>query len=365
MDVAWLPEITSGWAYLSAQIHSHTHNCVYWFYTLFCVSVCARVFLLCVSWRRLPQKTLLPSPHYLLPHSPARSLAQHSLGAPLKRGSCFFVLSLAHWLLLSNSSMTEGWTVAHLIATYTHQSVFLNSKLLRVLQEIKLTAHKKNMKKWLYRDRRTLLFTFEGVIQLFLPLFPPVFHTTPPSSAAHLPRSQQLSPPFFTCLPSTCLQDKHQKLRQSRRFSSFLPSLPTLPPSSSSADSHPSHGHDKDLPKPKGKRPCKMKHTENESGWEEREAGGPEEEENGKVRKKCLYTQKESFTASFMSHRSKLYTPETSSYIRTNVCNPEVGFVLPSTSNVGTWQMLSTVCCYHFYLCTSFPLVREFMQYFI
>lgn len=120
----------------------------------------------------------------------------------------------------------------------------------------------------------------------------------PPSSPAHLPRQpcsaapRQPSPASFTYLTSSRLQDKHQKLRESRRVSSFLPSLPPLPPSSSSSpDPHPFHCHDDDLAKPKGKRPCKTKHTEREtSREEERDGGGTHyEEKSGIVSRKRLF----------------------------------------------------------------------------
>lgn len=113
----------------------------------------------------------------------------------------------------------------------------------------------------------------------------------PPSSPAHLPHQpcgsplRQPSPASFTSLTSSRLQDKHQKLRESRRGSSFLPSLPPLPPSSSSPDPHPFQCQNDDLTKPKGKRPCKMKHTEGETAREEERDGGEtdSEEKNGKV----------------------------------------------------------------------------------
>ncbi|XP_054480143.1 BCL-6 corepressor-like [Anoplopoma fimbria] len=120
---------------------------------------------------------------------------------------------------------------------------------------------------------------------------PRVFHVAPPSSPAHLPRQpcssapRQPSPSSFTSLASSRLQDKHQKLRESRRASSFLPSLPPLPPPSSLPDRHPFRCHDDDLNKPKGKRPCKLKHTEGETGREEEEGdgGGNDDDTSGKV----------------------------------------------------------------------------------
>lgn len=85
-------------------------------------------------------------------------------------------------------------------------------------------------------------------------------------------------------LPSSRLQDKQQKA------CGFLASVPSLPLCSSpSPDSHPPHGHHDDSTKPKGKRPCKTKHTEGETGQEEAEVGGAEDEENGMVRKVSLH----------------------------------------------------------------------------
>ncbi|XP_071335666.1 BCL-6 corepressor-like [Trachinotus anak] len=120
---------------------------------------------------------------------------------------------------------------------------------------------------------------------------PRVFHVALPSSPTHLPRQpcssapRQPAPASFSSLSSSRLQDKHQKLRESRRVSTFLPSLPPLPPSSSSSSSPDPHRfrcHDDDLNKPKGKRPCKTKHT---GGEEERYEGGSDndEEKNEKV----------------------------------------------------------------------------------
>ncbi|XP_051797893.1 BCL-6 corepressor-like isoform X1 [Acanthochromis polyacanthus] len=113
-----------------------------------------------------------------------------------------------------------------------------------------------------------------------------VFHVAPPSSHAHLlrqPSPQQLFPrqpspqkpslrqPYFSCLESSRLQDKQQKLRESRRASTFLPSLPPLPPPFASPDHHHLRCHDNDFDKPKGKRPFKMKHTGGESVVDEDE----------------------------------------------------------------------------------------------
>lgn len=123
-----------------------------------------------------------------------------------------------------------------------------------------------------------------------LPLFLSVFHVAPPSSPAHLPRQpwssvpRQPCPASFTSLTSSRLQDKHQKLRESRRVSSHLPSLPPPPPASSSPVPPPFHCYD-DLTKPKGKRPCKTKHTGGEAAREEErdEGGTDDEEKSGKV----------------------------------------------------------------------------------
>ncbi|XP_026218145.1 BCL-6 corepressor-like isoform X2 [Anabas testudineus] len=109
-----------------------------------------------------------------------------------------------------------------------------------------------------------------------------VFQVAPPSPA-YLP--QQFCSP--TSLTSSRLQNKHQKLRESRRVSSLFPSLPLLPPSSyssSSPDAHPIRCHSDNPDKPKGKRPCKMKHTGGETpvelGWGE---GASDDEKGGKV----------------------------------------------------------------------------------
>lgn len=100
----------------------------------------------------------------------------------------------------------------------------------------------------------------------------------PPSSPAHLQCSsapQQGSPAPLASLPSSRLQ---------QGLCGFLSSAPSLPPSSSpSPDSCPSRCPEDDLGKPKGKRPCKTKHTEGEAGQEEAEVGGAEDQENGMV----------------------------------------------------------------------------------
>ncbi|KAK2917273.1 BCL-6 corepressor-like isoform X1 [Channa argus] len=116
-----------------------------------------------------------------------------------------------------------------------------------------------------------------------------VFHMAPPSSPSCLPRQPCTSAPqqlSLTPITSSRLQDKHQKLREIRRVSSFLPSLPPLPSSSSSSspDPHPLRCCEGDLVKPKGKRPCKTKHTGGEMTMEdEQDEGGSEDENSGKI----------------------------------------------------------------------------------
>lgn len=140
---------------------------------------------------------------------------------------------------------------------------------------------------------------YSGTNVFFLPVFFSVFHVVLPSSPAHIPRQpcgsapRQPSPASFTSLASSRLQDKHQKLKESRRASSFLASLPPLPPSSSSSspDPHPFRCRDDDLSKPKGKRPCKTKHTGGETVREERDGGGTDDEEkSGKVSEERLFS---------------------------------------------------------------------------
>ncbi|XP_034035999.1 BCL-6 corepressor-like [Thalassophryne amazonica] len=108
-----------------------------------------------------------------------------------------------------------------------------------------------------------------------------VFHGAPPSSPTHL--SQKLcdpnpigpAPASFSSLSSSRLQDKHQKLRESRRVSGFPLSSP--PPH---LDPHPARCRDDDHHKPKGKRPCKTKHTGGVAEKEvERDGGGSSNEE--------------------------------------------------------------------------------------
>ncbi|XP_026157062.1 BCL-6 corepressor-like isoform X2 [Mastacembelus armatus] len=93
-------------------------------------------------------------------------------------------------------------------------------------------------------------------------------HMAPPSS----PCSSTPQLPTPASVTSSRLQDKHLKLRESRRVSSCLPSLP---PPSSSPDLQFSRCHGDDLGKPKGKRPCKTKHT---GGEAEQDAGGSDDE---------------------------------------------------------------------------------------
>ncbi|XP_029369652.1 BCL-6 corepressor-like [Echeneis naucrates] len=120
---------------------------------------------------------------------------------------------------------------------------------------------------------------------------PRAFQVVPPSSPTHLPRKpcvpppRQSAPASLSSLSSSRLQDKHQKLRESRIVSTFLPSFPPLPPSSSSPDPNHFRRYDDELDKPKGKRPCKTKHTGVGEGakGEERFEGGGYSDENRKA----------------------------------------------------------------------------------
>ncbi|KAF7650734.1 hypothetical protein LDENG_00121100 [Lucifuga dentata] len=116
------------------------------------------------------------------------------------------------------------------------------------------------------------------------------FPVAPPSSPAFVPRQpcdptlRRPAPATFTSsLSSSRLQDKHHKLRENQRVSTFLPSSPPLPPTSPPPplpDPRPFRCLDNDLDKPKGKRPCKTKHTGGVTEREEREGGSdPEAEE--------------------------------------------------------------------------------------
>lgn len=119
----------------------------------------------------------------------------------------------------------------------------------------------------------------------------------PPSSPALLQcgsAPQQGSPAPFASPPSSRLQDKLQKPREHQGLCTFLSSVPSLPPSPP-PDSHPSHCPEDDLTKPKGKRPCKTKHTEGEPGQGEAEVGGAEDKENATVRKLLLRQPAEGF----------------------------------------------------------------------
>ncbi|CAN9498293.1 unnamed protein product [Ophioblennius macclurei] len=119
-----------------------------------------------------------------------------------------------------------------------------------------------------------------------------VFHTAPPSSPDHHPRllcgsAPQSSPlASLASLASSRLQDKHQRLRESRRVTVFLPSLPSLPPSYSSSSTFAQRCHDDSPDRPKGKRPCKLKHTAGSEGANDdggsRGASDQEEEQRGK-----------------------------------------------------------------------------------
>ncbi|XP_029941957.1 BCL-6 corepressor-like [Salarias fasciatus] len=116
-----------------------------------------------------------------------------------------------------------------------------------------------------------------------------VFHAAPPSFPDQCPRlpSGSTSRPSplasLASLASSRLQDKHQRLRESRRSTAFLPSLP---PSYSSSPTFPQLGHDDNPDRPKGKRPCKLKHTAGSEGandeGESRGASDQEEEQRGK-----------------------------------------------------------------------------------
>ncbi|XP_034470339.1 BCL-6 corepressor-like [Hippoglossus hippoglossus] len=112
---------------------------------------------------------------------------------------------------------------------------------------------------------------------------PRVSHVALPSSPTHLPR--QPAPASLSSVTSSRLQDKHQKLRESRRLTAFHQSLLPPPPCSTSPDPHPFRCHD-DLDRPKGKRPCKTKHMGGATAREEeRHEGGRDnvEEKNRRV----------------------------------------------------------------------------------
>lgn len=123
-------------------------------------------------------------------------------------------------------------------------------------------------------------------IFFFFSKFPtfPGFYTglaLPPCGPAPRPcgsAPQIPGPPSFTAVASSRLQDKHQKLREGRRLASFLPSLlhnpqPASPPTSNlhhflcGRRGHDDHSGSDDSNKPKGKRPCKTKHTEGEETY--------------------------------------------------------------------------------------------------
>uniref|UniRef100_A0A3B4HA70 BCL6 corepressor n=1 Tax=Pundamilia nyererei TaxID=303518 RepID=A0A3B4HA70_9CICH len=140
-----------------------------------------------------------------------------------------------------------------------------------------------------------------------------VFHMAPhPSSPTHLPRQpsssvpRQPAPTSFATFTSFHLQDKHQKLKESHKVSNFLPSLPSLPPSfSSSPDPHPFRCHDDDPDKPKGKRPCKTKHT----GGEAAKAEGQDEAHVNHFKCHLFFLQTHTQVALSDSSRSPSHRP--------------------------------------------------------
>lgn len=103
------------------------------------------------------------------------------------------------------------------------------------------------------------------------------------------------APNSFTSLTSSCHQDKHQKLNNNLKDSTFLPPHPT----SSSPDRQVSHCHSGNLEKPKGKRPFKTKHTQGDAveGEETDEKGSDNEEVSGKFGFVlfCLFLRRASF----------------------------------------------------------------------
>uniref|UniRef100_H3C5R1 BCL6 corepressor n=1 Tax=Tetraodon nigroviridis TaxID=99883 RepID=H3C5R1_TETNG len=130
----------------------------------------------------------------------------------------------------------------------TSQKVNARSKPLRKQNRTRECAKRKWGKNW---EKGQSEFQEEE--------FSPGFLMAPPSSPAHL-QGSSAPQQAFASPPSSCCQDKHQKLREPQGLCGFLSSVPSLPPPSSpSPDSHP---HEDDLTKPKGKRPCKTKHTE-------------------------------------------------------------------------------------------------------
>lgn len=103
-----------------------------------------------------------------------------------------------------------------------------------------------------------------------------VFHVAPPSGTHPSQQSINSAPR----LPAPSLQDKHQRLSEHFKDSTFPPHHPT----SCSTDPHLSHCHDDNHNKPKGKCPFKTKHTENTTKEEVRnEEGSDDEEIRGKV----------------------------------------------------------------------------------
>lgn len=118
----------------------------------------------------------------------------------------------------------------------------------------------------------------------------------PPSTPVDFQYSStplQVPPAPFASLPCYGLHDKHRKSREHQGVCGFLSLHPLT--SSLSPDSHPPHCHEDDLSKPKGKRPCKTKHTEGEIRQDEAEGKGAQDEETKMVRKIYLHKPTDRF----------------------------------------------------------------------